>query len=86
MATQKRIDAIISHLQGTCNTLNSALTEKEQTDIELLNAIDDAIFECDTCGWWCEMGAENCATCCERTGEETCNECCICGESDDGED
>lgn len=82
MATQKRIDAIVQHLQGTCLTLNSVLTEKEEGDIDLIRAIEDEIFNCSTCGWWCEMGVDNCAECHERTGEENCNECCVC---DDGE-
>lgn len=53
------IHELISSLQGTCSTIDDHLpddmeledlTEQDYADI------DNEIFLCETCGWWCEIG------------------------------
>lgn len=79
MATERRINEIVEHLQGTCLSLNSALTESEQNDNELLLAIEQEIFLCAQCGWWCEVGEAKAGD-----GEEDICEDCY-EENDNGE-
>lgn len=47
MDTQERIDELL----GTCNSINM-----EDWTLEELEMLDDQIFECGQCGWWCEIG------------------------------
>lgn len=75
MTTEERTNEIVSYLQGTCNSTDSVLTEEELDDLETLQAIDEQIFCCVTCGWWKEIN-EICAGCEEETSEWSCDECC----------
>lgn len=56
------VQIIIERLQGQCMlSLNDAIEEEypEMTEDDLTpedhNAIDNEIFLCDECGWWCEI-------------------------------
>jgi len=67
---------IIDCLRGTCNGSLSALIEErglEAEEDEICAAVDDAIFECSVCGWWCEIDEE----CSEDCGADdlTCRQC-----------
>lgn len=63
------IDELIEALQGSCYDLDTeGLTDKE------LEYIDENIFICVSCGWWCESGDYN-SEACEATGEDVCSEC-----------
>lgn len=50
-------------LLGTCNSLHSyidSLDEAEETffyenETVILEYLDNLIFECDCCGWWCGL-------------------------------
>ena len=56
---------VISDLKGTCNTINL-----DEFTVEELEELDEEIFECNTCGWWCDID--------EEVGEGTqliCQEC-----------
>ena len=67
------IQELIDHLQGTCKSLQeglndlypemdvSDLTEKDNEEI------DNQIFNCDTCNWWCEA--------CEQDEDGNCENC-----------
>lgn len=60
-------------LQGTANSLDDELAEvfgegTTVTDMaaDLLVKLDEAVLECESCGWWCESGeieAGECADC-----------------------
>jgi len=77
MITEQRINEIIDALRGSARSLLDVATEEEESDDELTAAIDDQLFECRCCGWWCEMGSENCTECAdENPHEETCTDCC----------
>ena len=63
------LQELIEALQGTCYSLDTdGLTEDQ------LGQIDDQIFLCAECGWWCEAGDYN-QEACEATGEDFCSEC-----------
>ncbi len=74
MATQKRIDAIVKHLNGTHLELNSVLTEYEKSDTTILERINQYIFQCELCGCWDDAGAQdenqNCEQCSEIKDDE----------------
>jgi len=56
-------ERLVHELQGTCKSLYGhmdSLEEAEETffyenETAILFELDNRIFECDCCGWWCEM-------------------------------
>lgn len=82
--TDEQVEQLIQYLQGTCmNSVDSAMNELfelSESDLseEQLSHIDKEIFNCDTCGWWCESS--------ENAGEDE-NICQDCkGDEDEDED
>lgn len=82
---EKDIDGLISYLQGTCGTLDNACEQFGFTWDDLtsedFDKIDNEIFLCPICGWWCEN--------CERTSnnisldsEDICEDCHESGEEE----
>lgn len=70
------IEELIQALQGTCKSISEILnslydgeTEEEDLSDEDRQAIDEEIFLCETCRWWCER--------CEESEDEfgTCVSC-----------
>jgi len=55
----KVMDALIENTMGTCQSLEYHLEgfgmELDDVSMEELGYIDDAIFNCDCCGWWYEL-------------------------------
>lgn len=69
------IQKLVEDLQGTCNNLSDALPEgMEEDDLteDDHDYIDNEIFLCDECGWWCESSEanenEDCAGLCADCG------------------
>lgn len=60
--TDKQIDELIEYLQGSCKSLDEgvfACFDLDNTDIitqEQHSQIENVIFTCECCGWWCEAG------------------------------
>ena len=69
--TQKEIEEIAYDLQGTCKSIDQAIcdvvdqrhTSERIYDLsevsnwkELCAHVDNVVFECACCGWWCETG------------------------------
>lgn len=50
-----RAEQVADALQGTAKSLESEAIEAECDDLEFLREIDDRVFLCETCGWWCEL-------------------------------
>lgn len=67
---------IIEYLRGTCRSLEEACQMSETTEDALtpeqLGELDDELFLCDSCGWWCGM-------------DEMYNEDGVCDDCFDGE-
>lgn len=60
--TPQRLDEIVHSLQGTCQSLEDALSEEDdedESDIQLTDYIDQEIFLCPVCNWWCERSEGN---------------------------
>ena len=68
------VNELIEALQGTCTSIEDHLPENmefmELTN-EDLDTIDNNIFECSCCNWWCEISeaTEN------KHGENICEDC-----------
>lgn len=61
------MDEVIEYLQGTCKSIDEALNEclddeevqwmsDVENEMEFCGFIDERIFNCARCGWWCETG------------------------------
>ncbi len=69
---------ICEALRGTCDSLVSVLENHDQEALEddasFLEWLDNEIFRCDDCGWWCEISEESSEEA-DREGEMVCREC-----------
>jgi hypothetical protein len=69
---------IIYDLSGTCDSLEAALTrhnaEQLRDYMPFLEYLDNEIFLCDGCNWWCELSEMS-----ETSDTDMCRDC------DDGE-
>ncbi len=57
------IDEVIDALRGTCEDIDA----DEYSADELLK-LDGEIFQCATCGWWCDIDEYNAV-------DEVCDDC-----------
>jgi hypothetical protein len=75
--TQNQINELYNDLVGTCSDIDIVLMELFEVDsiTELspatLEEIDQMMFNCGECGWWCDI---NESTECPG-GDEVCEEC-----------
>jgi hypothetical protein len=60
--------AVIDELRNSPLALKDVIAPGQENDPALLEAIGQELFECDTCGWWCEYDQEG-----ETEGR--CQEC-----------
>lgn len=71
-----QIYEIINDLRGTCQSFESIVVyhtnlTPDEIDPAFLDVIDENIFLCETCGWWCDEDEES-----ETEGSENiCKEC-----------
>jgi hypothetical protein len=77
--TPSQITTIVDDLRGTTGSLEETINEVLETTVdgidaissESLSAIDDEIFLCDACGWWC--GTDEYSP--QEDAGQTCDEC-----------
>jgi hypothetical protein len=52
-------ERIIAALNGSCDSIEQALIEHNAEHLQyympFLQHLDNSIFLCDSCGWWCEL-------------------------------
>lgn len=52
-------DSISDRIIGTCDTLDLVFEELGHDELrdceQLLDMIDEQVFECQSCSWWCEI-------------------------------
>lgn len=71
------IQKVIEYLQGTINTVDSAVNElyhgmqEEDLTLDEDTKLDMELFECEVCGWWYERVEES----------DTINVCQDCGDT-----
>ena len=75
-----RWNQLIYDLQGTCNNLDSFLERNNAEDLidylPFLEYLDNHIFLCDGCGWWCEtseMAVTETVCICDNCYDEAVN-------------
>lgn len=64
---------LVDDLRGTCKSLDIELYTVDER-----NELDDEIFCCEECGWWCDVDELN-----ERDGNQLCNDCNSAAAFDD---
>lgn len=47
-----RAAEVAQELEGSCRSLYEVASEAEQNDPLFCDALDQLVFQCDTCGWW----------------------------------
>lgn len=74
----EQIEELIGHLQGTCGTATEGIQAivGEDYDDSILtednwDQINNSIFLCNTCNWWCETSEMSEI----ENGEDTCEGC-----------
>ena len=70
------MEELIEYLQGSCNTLDDGLEALFNGEVAELSEeghaiLDERIFNCTECGWWCAQ-EENAA---EEGEEWICKDC-----------
>lgn len=87
MTTSSSYDELIDCLRGTALDLGALCDERSlsQDDDALTSAVDEAIFECCECGWWCDISEEVSAYV-EDVAELLCNECARDNHDYNGDD
>lgn len=60
ISKEQQIADTIECLKGTCNSLShcAEINDLDDMDEELVSAIDQEIFCCTSCNWWCEISEE----------------------------
>ncbi|MGV8961910.1 MAG: hypothetical protein ACOH2V_00835 [Candidatus Saccharimonadaceae bacterium] len=70
---KKELRRLIDYLQGTCKSLAKGcdVCEIEEDDLskENLEDLENEIFHCDSCGWWCGASESN------DGNENICTDC-----------
>lgn len=72
---EDKIEELINSLIGTCKSISNFCEEIFGCDemdlpMKVLEEVDNAIFECEGCGWWYDRGEEGnqngfCSHCCD---------------------
>lgn len=79
--SNEQIEKIIDYLQGSCKTMQDGITgiteddnlsEEDITDEQMAH-IDQEIFLCTDCGWWCEISEETKSVNDSELGCRDCN-------------
>lgn len=68
------VQNIIDYLQGTCDSLQVACSaygyDEDDLTMEQLEELDNQIFRCASCEWWCDQGQSR-----DVDGENYCDSC-----------
>lgn len=61
MSKSDRIETLISRLSGTCDSMSQHCEDLELSDLddEVTTAVDQEIFCCTQCSWWCPIDEES---------------------------
>lgn len=72
-AMRERACKCAEDLIGTCKSLHDEATEEEQNNYDFCDELDQNVFCCDDCGWWC--GIDEMAENPEGKGGQYCTDC-----------
>lgn len=68
-------DAIVARLEGQCMLSLESIIEEEglvsgRERDELVERVEEQVFLCDGCGWWCSTDELN-----NETSDQLCDDC-----------
>jgi hypothetical protein len=82
--TQHQIEELCDYLRGTTNSFDDGMdaiglpdVSLDELDREVLDEIDQSVFECSVCGWWCDTD--------ELADDEDDNVCLECHPENEDE-
>lgn len=64
---QEVAERAAEELQGSARSLDDVMTEEQRDDVDVMRLLDELVFECPECGWWCEIA--------EQTDDGRCDDC-----------
>ena len=75
LLSNDKLEAIVERLEGQCLIdLEQAMEEEGVIhlldDTDTLQQIDERIFQCEQCGWWCSTDELH-----DDSNEKTCEDC-----------
>lgn len=58
---RKETRRFIEYAQGTCQSISEVLDVLDIPDESYINwkTVDDEIFHCESCSWWCEISEQD---------------------------
>lgn len=62
-----RARTVADALIGTAGDLSQHATAEEINDYKFCCELDALAFQCETCGWWCDIS--------EMTDDDICDDC-----------
>lgn len=76
-----QVEEVINALRGSCSTIDEQLSmrydvagiDEFENEMEILLQIDDAIFCCTCCSWWCPIEEETATA--QGESEYGCSDC-----------
>lgn len=74
--THDQLEAVVYKLEGQCllsleNVLEELGLEGMENDPDVCTQVDDRVFCCDECGWWCSTDELNDGQLCDDCNEGT---------------
>lgn len=66
----RRAREVAEELQGTPRSIPEFATAEEADDEVFLGELDQHVFECTVCGWWCEVSEMS-----EKHEDFVCTDC-----------
>lgn len=67
---ETNVQALVDELNGTCNTMPDWVEDHAQEQ-EIREGLDQELFLCAACSWWCEQSEANEGP----EGEDVCGDC-----------
>lgn len=75
MSELSEYQTIIDDLNGSSSSLHQALARHDREDLEdntaFLEQLDDQLFKCASCDWWCETSEAHAGD----DGDDVCDDC-----------
>lgn len=67
---ETRADALVEYLRGTCNPMPDWVAQ-DPDENSILGHLDDELFRCAGCEWWCEQSEAQEGP----DGDDVCEDC-----------
>lgn len=87
MSSPSDVQDLIDYMRGTAASINAQAEERgiDMLDDAVTSAVDEAIFECTDCGWWCDI-SEEVSEFVEDASDLLCDQCARDNHGYNGDD